>query len=129
MYIDPNAQRACRREGILDQINGMDETLDEIQKSLDDYLEKKRMAFPRFYFVSDDDLLEILGQSRDPVAVMKHIKKCFEGIKNLEIIDPGVNFNRTHEAKAMISPDGETASFVDNVVLDGPVELWLGDVE
>ena len=60
-----------------------------IQKSLDEYLETKRQAFPRFYFLSNDDLLEILGQARDPLAVQPHVRKCFEAIKTLDMKEVG----------------------------------------
>ena len=66
---DPNAKRATHIDGLLNTLNGMNTVLEQIQKSLDMYLETKRQVFPRFYFVSNDDLLEILGQSRNPQAV------------------------------------------------------------
>ena len=56
-YKFPNAKTTCLDPTILTGLNKMDEGLEKIQKSLDHYLEKKRMVFPRFYFVSDDDLL------------------------------------------------------------------------
>ena len=47
---------------MLERLNDMNNKLEDIQKSLDMYLETKRQIFPRFYFLSNDDLLEILGQ-------------------------------------------------------------------
>jgi dynein heavy chain len=77
--------------GMLEQLNNMNLKLEEIQKSLDMYLETKRQIFPRFYFLSNDDLLEILGQSKNPEAVQPHLKKCFDNIKSLKMAKVGVN--------------------------------------
>ena len=126
--IEPNARRSCTADGLLATISGMDEGLEQIQRSLDQYLETKRIVFPRFYFVSDDDLLEILGQSKDPMAVQKHLKKCFEGIKSIKMTPPSIS-QRTYEASVMYSPDGESAPFADPVPIDGAVELWLVQLE
>jgi dynein heavy chain len=127
----PNALKACQHEGMLENLTETDEKLQKIQKELDAYLETKRMVFPRFYFLSNDDLLEILGQQKDPLKVQMHIKKCFIGIKTLQMIEPhsaGYN-NPTVEAKGMNSPCSEQVPYNKNVVIDGPVELWLIEVE
>ena len=61
-----NARNALCVDGLMDLFIGMAQKLEKIQKSLDDYLEQKRQQFPRFYFLSSDDLLDILGQAKDP---------------------------------------------------------------
>lgn len=66
-----------------EKLSEMSCKLEEIQKALDMSLESKRQIFPRFYFLSNDDVLEILGQSQNPEAMQPHLKKCFDNIKSL----------------------------------------------
>lgn len=62
----PNALRTVKNiPNLLETLRSNNDTLDEIQKKLEDYLENKRSAFPRFYFLSNDELLEILANSQN----------------------------------------------------------------
>lgn len=52
--------------------------LEICEKALAEYMESKRRAFPRFYFVSSADLLDILSNGNNPIKVMQHMNKCFQ---------------------------------------------------
>jgi len=113
----------------LEKFTAMDSKLEKIQKSLEAYLEQKRQQFPRFYFISSDDLLEILGQAKDPLNVQPHFKGMFEGVKKLEMMSPGEGGRRNYAATLMHSPDGETLNFDEEVPTFGRPEEWLNKVE
>lgn len=67
--ITPTVLEACSYNKLREYFDQSLETLDQVQKGLNDYLQTKRAAFPRFYFLSSEELLSILAQTRDPEAV------------------------------------------------------------
>lgn len=106
----------------LDQLCALAEQLELCQKSLSEYLDAKRCAFPRFFFISDEELLAILGSS-DPTSVQEHLLKLFDNCAQLAFA------RNSKTVTGMASTEGETFAFRSVVAVDGPVEAWMRNVE
>ena len=77
---DPSAAAVWDIPDLGGILKNADIKLEEVQKGLNQYLESKQGLFPRFYFLSNEELLEILSETKEPTKVQPHIHKCFEGI-------------------------------------------------
>ena len=80
---NPNVVDACTADNRLAVLTGLSDRLDNCQKSLSDYLDTKRCAFPRFFFISDDELLSVLGNN-DPGSIQIHLLKLFDNVKEMQ---------------------------------------------
>jgi dynein heavy chain len=112
-----------------EQLRQANEVLEQIKKSLDEFLNNKRSAFPRFYFLANDELLAILSKSTELHLVQKYMFKCFEGVSALLI-------NDVPRITGLLSFEGEAVHFRDHVdflheetQVPRNVETWLKDVE
>jgi dynein heavy chain, axonemal len=120
---NPKAIEFCDSVKLYDQFVEGNKFLDLVQKGLSDYLETKRAGFSRFYFLSNDELLEILSETKNPRRVQPHLKKCFEAIKS-------VRFEEDLSITAMISREKEKVELLDPIQTTGKnVENWMSELE
>lgn len=90
VYKQPFVLDVLNITGVQKSLERLAELLNKIQKALGEYLERERVSFPRFYFVGDEDLLEIIGNSNDTLRIAKHFKKMFAGLSGLIMDDDKV---------------------------------------
>ncbi|NWV36400.1 DYH1 protein, partial [Grantiella picta] len=119
---NPEVISLCPDPELLEKLQKSNQLLELVQKGLSEYLETKRAAFPRFYFLSDDELLEILSQTKDPTAVQPHLHKCFENIAQLK-------FQEDLQITHMYSSDREEVQLFTPIYPSENVEDWLLEVE
>ncbi|ERE69011.1 dynein heavy chain 17, axonemal [Cricetulus griseus] len=123
----PNVVEATNKPGLYDKLEMLKKSLAVCEKALAEYLETKRLAFPRFYFVSSADLLDILSNGNDPVEVSRHLSKLFDSLCKLKFrLD--ASGQPVKIGLGMYSKEDEFVDFDRECDLSGQVEVWLNRV-
>jgi dynein heavy chain len=113
-----NCVDTCTQPGLQKFLEAQLRELNVVEKSLFEYLETKRRSFPRFYFVSSNDLLDILSKGRNPQDIEQHFGKVFDNLVKVKWTGP-------KKCNAMCSRENEVVDFESEVELEGAVEFWL----
>lgn len=75
-----------RQDGLRDGATQMVRNLESLMKSLTRYIEEKREQFARFYFLSNEQIIEICGIVQDIGHLEKSFHKMFEGIDRVVVV-------------------------------------------
>lgn len=100
----------CTTKNLLKDLNTNRDLLEKVQKGLADYLQTKRVAFPRFFFLSDEELLQILSNTKNPTAVQPFLRSCFENVSRLKFVTNEQDDEL--QITSMTSHEGEVVDFV-----------------
>ena len=124
VYKQPFVLDVLNISGVQKSLERLGDLLNKIQKALGEYLERERVSFPRFYFVGDEDLLEIIGNSNDTLRIAKHFKKMFAGLS-------GLIMDEEHIISGFTSKEGEEVRLKKEISLVKTPKIndWLALLE
>jgi dynein heavy chain len=102
---EENVVNLCSVDGRLDLLNGIQAKLDMCQRSLNEYLDQKKKIFPRFYFVSNVALLDMLANGTNPPKIMKYLGDCYDSLDELVFVTDAEGNKNIKLADEMIAKD------------------------
>ena len=77
MWEAKNIKTACNIDGLLEKCEEIVDQLNICKRSLKEFLDGRRRQFPRYYFTSEADLLDILSNGSTPAKIMHHTPKVY----------------------------------------------------
>ncbi|XP_033278738.2 dynein axonemal heavy chain 9 isoform X2 [Orcinus orca] len=123
----PNVVEATNKSGLYEKLEDIQSRLYLCEKALAEYLDTKRLAFPRFYFLSSSDLLDILSNSTAPQQVQRHLSKLFDNMAKMQF-QVDASEKPTKISLGMYSKEEEYVAFSEPCDCSGQVEIWLNHV-
>eukprot|EP01022_Parablepharisma_sp_SALTPOND_P013750 TRINITY_DN1846_c1_g1_i1.p2 TRINITY_DN1846_c1_g1~~TRINITY_DN1846_c1_g1_i1.p2 ORF type:complete len:5107 (+),score=843.18 TRINITY_DN1846_c1_g1_i1:25620-40940(+) len=128
IHKDQNVKKACLEKNFDKILFELNRKLENIDHVLTHFLDSKRGFFPRFYFLSNDELLEIVGCAHNVEPVRRHLKKIFEGIADLSYSETKSGIT---EISKVISAEKEEVILTKKVEVNrnSGVEDWLKDLK
>ncbi|XP_077155311.1 uncharacterized protein LOC143817709 [Ranitomeya variabilis] len=120
---NPNILQNCTRRGLQSLLEMLNYKLERCQRAVRLHLEQKRQLFPRLYFLSVEDTLNIVCYGYDLDVISGYIVKIFKHVQGL--IYQTDSQEDGHQIFGVRSFLGEELHFTKPLQCSGPVENWL----
>lgn len=120
-----NVLLACQLPNLQTSLNDLSLSLEKCQQALKEYLDSKRRQFPRFFFISEADLLEFLSNGSNPASILIHLEKVFLAVSTLVLEKSSGAGSGKVVVTHFVSLARERVPFEGKVEIEGKVELYL----
>ncbi|XP_075053831.1 uncharacterized protein LOC142139871 [Mixophyes fleayi] len=120
---NPNILQNCMRRGLQSLLDMLNYKLMRCQRAVRLHLERKRQAFPRLFFLSLEETLNIVCYGYDLDVLSNYIVKIFQHVHSL--IYQASSEQESHHILGVRSFLGEELNLVKPLECSGPVEIWL----
>ncbi|KAK8888098.1 hypothetical protein M9Y10_039159 [Tritrichomonas musculus] len=113
----PDFVNVMHRDHLLEDLQQSNVLLESITQGLNQYLEAKRLGFPRFFFLSNDELISILSHTKDFNHIQKSMQKLFEYIVSMDVDEESMitsmNDDGLEKVPFVTPVDGKTEEIED----------------
>lgn len=118
LTLNPTVSKLLKISGLNEQFLKLLESFTKLERELEVYLDGKRTLFARLYFLSNEELLDLLSKTKNLVKIQPFLLKLFDNIHTITIVED-------LSIKLVISQEGEVLELKKLVFLKGPLENWL----
>jgi dynein heavy chain len=128
MWEAKNIKTACNIDGLLEKCEEIVDQLNICKRSLKEFLDGRRRQFPRYYFTSEADLLDILSNGSTPACIMHHTPKVYLQSKFFYLSegdDVEPETGRPYALGWSANVGKEDVPFEPKVALVGKVEIYM----
>ncbi|CAK0791281.1 unnamed protein product [Prorocentrum cordatum] len=115
----------CNQGNIFQRLEKAQTQLSMCEKALNEFMDGKRRAFPRFYFMSSADLLDVLSNGNSPAKVVPQFPKFFIAIDSYTLEFPDGEKARPSATGMVACVGKEYVPFPEPLKLEGKVEVYL----
>ena len=123
VFKKPSVRYQCREKDRKFELKGFLTKFEQAEKALTKHLDSKKNEFSRFYFLTEQDLLQILGSSEPLETLNPHLVKIYSNCKKL--------LSDRRNITGMVSQEGEKFLFEKPIRIESQQQVgqWMNRVD